>query len=114
MFRENCYNIAEQSCKTIEKEMKRDECKEVVEPPACKTITEQNCFYVTKNTCAGENPSNVLLPGYNGDQVDAVPATICSMVEKEVCETVEKLMPKNVTNTQCETVPVENCSIVKK
>jgi hypothetical protein len=34
------------------------------------------------------------------------------MVEKEVCETVEKTVPKEVTNNICENVSVEKCGPV--
>ena len=54
-----------------------------------------------------------LFPGYESESdASSVPATVCKMGEKEVCETVEKTVPKEVANNFCETVSVEKCGPV--
>ena len=84
-IKENCCTLPEQQCTTVDKEVQRQECNPVLQPPICETIVETQCQFVTKNSCDGQTHSNnVFLRSYGRS---------CSLVDKEVCETFDKVVP---------------------
>ena len=90
----------------MDKEVQRQECNPVLQPPICETIVETQCQFVTKNSCNGQTQSNnVFLRSYGRS---------CSLVDKEVCETFDKVVPGFVTENQCQIEPIQQCNVVTR